>query len=115
MYKAFVRPHLDYGDILYDDAYNETFHQKPEAVQYNVCLGSRRKLYHELGLESLQLRHRHKKLCLIYKIFKENKHIYLFNLIPTKNLNYNTRNTEKSTLFHTKYSFFRKIISTHSY
>ena len=28
MYKAFVRPHADYGDIVYDKAYNETFHQK---------------------------------------------------------------------------------------
>ena len=26
IYKAFVRPHLDYGDIIYDEAYNETFH-----------------------------------------------------------------------------------------
>ena len=28
MYKAFVRPHLDYGDITYDEDYNKTFHQK---------------------------------------------------------------------------------------
>ena len=28
IYKAFVRPHLDYGDIIYDEAYNETFNQK---------------------------------------------------------------------------------------
>ena len=32
MYKAFVRPHLDYGDITYDEAYNERFHQKLESV-----------------------------------------------------------------------------------
>ena len=30
IYKAFVRPHLDYGDILYDQAYNASFHQKLE-------------------------------------------------------------------------------------
>ena len=28
MYKAFVRPHLNYGDIIYNEAYNETFHHK---------------------------------------------------------------------------------------
>ena len=28
IYKAFIRPHLDYGDILYDQAYNMSFHQK---------------------------------------------------------------------------------------
>ena len=38
MYKAFVRPHLDYGDIFYDEAYNENFHQKLESIQYNACL-----------------------------------------------------------------------------
>ena len=62
MYKALVGPHLDYGDIIYDEAYNETFHQKLESIQYNACLAlsgairgsSREKLYHELGLESLQ-------------------------------------------------------------
>ena len=33
MYKAFVRPHLDYGDIIYDEAYNETFHQQLESIR----------------------------------------------------------------------------------
>ena len=37
-YKAFVRTHLDYGDIIYDEAYNETFHQKLEFIQYYDCL-----------------------------------------------------------------------------
>ena len=34
--KAFVRPHLDYGDIIYI-ACNEAFHQKFEYIQYNAC------------------------------------------------------------------------------
>ena len=25
--KSFIRPHLDYGDIIYDNAYNTPFHQ----------------------------------------------------------------------------------------
>ena len=37
IYKAFIRPHLDYGDILYDLAYNMPFHQKLESIQYNAC------------------------------------------------------------------------------
>ena len=28
IYKAFVRHHLDYGDILYDQAFNLSFYQK---------------------------------------------------------------------------------------
>ena len=30
--KSFVRPHLDYGDILYDQPNNENFCQKIETV-----------------------------------------------------------------------------------
>ena len=38
MCKAFVRPHLDYGDIIYDEAYNKIFHQKLESIQYHLLL-----------------------------------------------------------------------------
>ena len=38
MYKAFVRAHLDYGDIIFDEAYSEKLHQKLDSVQYNACL-----------------------------------------------------------------------------
>ena len=48
-----------------------------------------------------------RKFCLLYKIFKENKLFYLFNLIPSKNSNYNTINTDKITPFHTKHNFFK--------
>ena len=36
VYKDFVRPHLDYGDIIYDEAFNKTFHQKLDYIQYNA-------------------------------------------------------------------------------
>ena len=36
--KAFVRPHLDYGDYLYDQSYNGSFHEKLESNHYNACL-----------------------------------------------------------------------------
>ena len=39
IYKAFIRPHLDYGDILFDQAYNMSFHQ---FSQYNACLANTR-------------------------------------------------------------------------
>ena len=38
IYKAFVRPHLDYGDVLYYQALNNSFHAKIESIQYNACL-----------------------------------------------------------------------------
>ena len=59
IYKAFVRPHLDYGDILYDQAYNMSFHQKLESIQHSAYLSitdairgtSKEKLYQDVGLE----------------------------------------------------------------
>ena len=61
IYNAFVRPHLDYGDVLYDQAFNNSFHTKMESIQYSACLAIteairgtlREKIYQELGLESL--------------------------------------------------------------
>ena len=38
IYKSFIRPHLDYGDIIYDKAFNESFHAKLESLQYNATL-----------------------------------------------------------------------------
>ena len=37
IYKAFIRSHLDYGDVLYDQAFNNYFHAKMESSQYNAC------------------------------------------------------------------------------
>ena len=86
MYKVFIRPHLDYSDILYDQAYNIFFHQKLEAILYNACLAItgaiwgtlKEKPYQELGLESLQLRCWYRKLGMFYKIFKNQKSTICF-------------------------------------
>ena len=65
IYKTFVRPHLDYDNIIYEKANNSSFHQKTESIQYNACLAiagairgtsKKKKLYDELGLEILQVR-----------------------------------------------------------
>ena len=80
--------------IWYDitKAYNASFHQKLEFLQYNACLAifgairstSREKLYKELRLESLQLRRRLRKLCCFYKLFKSEHPHYLFKLISSR-------------------------------
>ena len=83
-------PHLDYGDIIYDRAYNELFHQKLESIQYNAALAitgalwgtSRAKLYQDLGLESLQKRRWYRKLCYFFKIFKGQSPDYLSKILP---------------------------------
>ena len=77
IYKSFIRPYLEYGDILYDKPDNESSQNKIEKVQYKVCLAitgaiqgtSREKLYEELGLHSLWVeRRRRNKLIFFYKI-----------------------------------------------
>ena len=89
--KSFVRPHLDYGDVIYDQHYNNSFHQKLESIQYNAALAitgairgsSREKLYQELGFESLKQRRWFRKLCYFFKITKNESPKYLFDKIPT--------------------------------
>ena len=89
-YKSFVRPHLDYGDILYDQPLNESITSKLENIQYNATLAitgtikrtSRSKLYKELGLQSLKLQRTLRRLFAFHKKVSTYLPTYLFNLIP---------------------------------
>ena len=62
IYKTFLRPHLDYCDVIYDKPYNEKFADTVELFQYNVALAitgavkgtSKENLYNKLGLEYLK-------------------------------------------------------------
>ena len=52
-YKSFIRPNLDYGDVVYDQPSNDAFSNRLQTVQYNAALAitgaikviSREKLY----------------------------------------------------------------------
>ena len=125
IYKSFVRPHLDYGDVIYDQPNNESFSHKIESVQYNAALAitgairgtSREKLYKELGLESLRSRRKFRRLCVFFKIQSTQTPPYLLDLIPKHPTRYNIRRSEASIAplfcrkdFH-KNSFFPATIS----
>ena len=64
IYKSLIRPHLDYGAVVYDQPSNDAFCNKLKTVQYNAAVAiteaikgtSREKLYQELGLDYLQHR-----------------------------------------------------------
>ena len=115
IYKCFIRLHLDYGDIIYDQAYNLSFHQKLDSIQYNAALvltgairgSSREKLCQELGLESLQLRRWYKKLCCFFKIYNKKAPGYLTELIPTSNETYQTRHAANIPSLSFKHIFFK--------
>ena len=70
-----MRPHIDYGDIIYDQFNNDSFCDMIVKVQYNAALGitgaikgiSQLKLYKELGFESLKFRKWFRCLCFLYE------------------------------------------------
>ena len=116
IYKSFIRPHLDYGDVIYGQHYNNSFHQKLESVQYNAALAktgairgsSTKKIYQELGSESLQERWWFRKLFYFFKITKNESLKYLFDKIPTTKTAYRTRdNIDNIPRFNVKHTFFK--------
>ena len=72
IYKSFIRPHFDYGDIIYDQPNNESFCHLIERVQYNAALAitgavkgtSQLNICNELGLKSLKFRRWFRRLCV---------------------------------------------------
>ena len=73
-------PHLDYGDVFYDQPNSSLklkILNKIESVQQNAVLAvicairgaSKDKLYQELGLESLRNRRWLRRMPYLYKLF----------------------------------------------
>ena len=111
IHETFIRSWLDHADIIYGQAYNSTFHDKLESVQYNKYLSitgtirgtSTEKILQELGLESLKSRHWFRKLCHFYKIFNQKSS---FNLIPNFNRVHNTRPSHNIPPMKVRYDYF---------
>ena len=116
IYKSFFRPHLNYGDVIYD-LMNESFLNKLESVQCNEALviigairgSSGEKLYQKLGLESLKSWQWHRKLLLFSKLKKNEHPSYLFDIFPKvlstvatryhKKLSFNVKHNTCETIF----------------
>ena len=115
IYKIFIRSHLDYADVIYDQAYNSYFHEKLKCLQYNACLEitrairgtSSEKLYQELGLESPRSRCWFRKLCHFYKILNEKSPSYLFDLVPNFNRVHETRHSNNIPAIHVRHNYFK--------
>ena len=90
IYKCFIRPHLDYRDVIYDQPNLSSLANKIESVQYNTALAitgairgaSKEKLYQELRFESLKDRRWLRWLCYLHKIVNTKQPAYLYKLIP---------------------------------
>ena len=115
IYKDFIRFHLDYGDVIFNQAFNNSFHQRLESIQYNAPLAItgairgtfKEKLYQQLGFESLQSRRQFQKLSLFYKIIKNESPLYLYRLIPKPLTSYSTGNSENLPPIKANHSFFK--------
>ena len=115
IYKSFIRPHFDYGDVIYDQTFNTSFHQRLESLQYNAALAitgairgtSKEKLCNELGLESFQNRRWYRKLSFLYKVIANQSPLYLFKMIPKKNMSRPTRGSDNIPLLGIKHNFFQ--------
>ena len=100
IYKLYVRPHMDYGDVFYhiprkvcDFSGNfvlPNLMEKLESVQYSAALAvtgtwrgtSREKLYTDLGWESLSSRRWSRRLTLFYKFVNNLSPEYTVDPIP---------------------------------
>ena len=104
IYKLYVRPHLDYDDIIYhryDPEKQSHFTQALDQTQYSADLAvtgawrgtSRQRLYSELGWESFYDRRWYRRLCNFSVLKKEQSPQYLLTEIPNeRQLTYNLRN-----------------------
>ena len=107
IYKTFVRPILDYADIIYDKPPTESFKDKLEMVQYSAALvitgafkgTSLDRIYRELGLESLTERTWSRKIFFFYKILNGLLPVYLHSYISyCSEAVYRTRSANQKNL-----------------
>jgi hypothetical protein len=117
IYKLYTRPHLDYGDIIYNISEldkNEIFPKivhnemadRIESKQYQAARivtgawkGTKRdKLYDDLGWESLSDRRTCRKLALLFEIQEENFPRYLSAVVDEQKYDANSRFYNKDLL-----------------
>ena len=103
MYKLYVRPGLDYGDIIYhkvDPELSLDFTKKLETTPYSAALAvsgvwrvtSKCKLHEELGWENLSHRRWYRRLTHFFRLRQSRSPLYLYNLIPAeREVNYSLR------------------------
>ena len=105
IYKLYVRPHLDYGDIIYhkyDPDKELNFTEQLEQAQYKAAVAvsgawkgtNRSRLLEELGWETLFDRRWYRRLCHFFVLLKSKTPHYLYQKIPEqRTVDYNLRKT----------------------
>ena len=89
VYKCFIRSHLEYRYVVYDQPDLSCLISKNELAHSNVALavsgaikkGSKEKFYQELGIESLKERRWLRQFSYLWKIVSKKQPAYLYDLI----------------------------------
>ena len=118
IYKLYVRPHLDYGDIVFDTAdltqteifsfknTNDKISIEIETIQYQAARivtgawkgSSTMKLYNILGWESMKNRRVMRKLSLIFETLKDKSPRYLYKIFEDQKCTNELRSTDRLML-----------------
>ena len=116
IYKMYIRPHLDYGDMVYDKGEvlrdgifpmgtSSSLLKRVESIQYEAARivsgawnkTSRDKLYKNLGWESLQNRRLMRRLCLFFEVLNTKFPNYLYEVVE-KQIPTNVRQRDRGEL-----------------
>lgn len=105
IYFSFIRPVLEYADVVWDNCtkYEEDELEKIQLEAARIVTGTTKlvsidNLYSETGWETLKSRRKQHKLILFYKMVNNLTPIYLSSLLPPQVGNisrYNLRNQDK--------------------
>lgn len=116
IYFAFIRPVLEYSDVVWDNCSNYE-KEELEKIQHDAArivsgctkLVSISELYHEICWESLAERRRKHKLILFFKMVNGISPEYLCNLVPNtvgETSQYNLRNSTNLQIIPTRTSLY---------
>lgn len=108
IYFAFIRPVLEYGDVVWDNCTDEQSNLL-ESIQIEaarIITGLRRNsskqyLYQELGWETLKKRRNNHKLILLFKILNNYTPEYLSNIVGECFPPHNTYNFRNNFIYRT--------------
>ena len=114
IYLSFIRPLLEYVDVIFDNLTNfeqneldKIQNEAAKIVTGTTKLTSIENLYINTGWQTLGNRRNIHKLILIYKILYSQVPSYLYSLLPeNNNARYTLRNSSHQRNFHARTNIF---------
>ena len=119
IYSSFIRPILEYADVVWDNC-NQNDKDRLEKIQHEgarIISGTTKlisiwDLYNEVRWESLENRRTKHKLIMLYKMKNNPTPAYLSNKVPTmvdQNSQYSLRNSDDLKTIHSRTTLYYKL------